>query len=89
MVSGYPHHTAWKPAQQTLFCDADYAEYKNLLSSWCARYGVAIRAYCLMPNHVHLIAVPHSDEALRGAISEAHRRYIRHINFRDGWRGHL
>ena len=42
-----------------------------------------------MPNHVHLIAVPKSADALRRAIGEAHRRYTRHINFRQGWRGHL
>ncbi len=42
-----------------------------------------------MPNHVHLIAVPESEDGLRKAIGEAHRRYTRHINFREGWRGHL
>jgi putative transposase len=25
----------------------------------------------------------------RRAIGEAHRRYTRRVNFRDGWRGHL
>jgi len=42
-----------------------------------------------MPNHVHLIVVPLSPESLRRAIGEAHRRYTRWINFREGWRGHL
>jgi putative transposase len=42
-----------------------------------------------MPNHVHLIAVPESEESLRRAIGEAHRRYSRMINFRKNWRGHL
>jgi putative transposase len=42
-----------------------------------------------MPNHVHLIAVPSSEEGLRQAIGEAHRRYTRRVNFREGWRGHL
>jgi putative transposase len=42
-----------------------------------------------MPNHVHLIAVPESEESLRLAIGEAHRRYTRRVNFREGWRGHL
>ena len=46
-------------------------------------------AYCLMPNHVHLIAVPATEEALRLALGEAHRRYTRRVNFREGWRGHL
>ncbi|MGB2864188.1 MAG: transposase [Sedimentisphaerales bacterium] len=46
-------------------------------------------AYCLMPNHVHLIVVPESEDGLRRGIGEAHRRYSRRINFREGWRGHL
>src|SRR5271169_4744085 len=42
-----------------------------------------------MPNHTHLIAVPASEDGLRGAIGEAHRRYTRRINFREKWRGYL
>jgi putative transposase len=42
-----------------------------------------------MPNHTHLIAVPSSEESLRRAIGEAHRRYTRRINFREKWRGYL
>ena len=48
-----------------------------------------IWAYCLMPNHIHLIAVPQTKEGLNLAVGEAHRRYTRRINFREGWRGHL
>ena len=40
-------------------------------------------------QHVHLIAVPESEEGLARAIGEAHRRYTRRINFREKWRGHL
>jgi putative transposase len=42
-----------------------------------------------MPNHIHLILVPSDKEGLNRAVGEAHRRYTRMINFRDGWRGHL
>jgi putative transposase len=42
-----------------------------------------------MPNHVHLIATPETAEGLRRGIGEAHRRYARHVNFREGWRGFL
>jgi len=42
-----------------------------------------------MPNHVHLIAVPESEDGLARAIGEAHRRYTRRINFREKWRGYL
>lgn len=33
--------------------------------------------------------VPRSEDGLRRAIGEAHRRYTRRVNFREGWRGHL
>jgi len=42
-----------------------------------------------MPNHVHLILVPRDADGLRAALGEAHRRYTRHINLREGWRGYL
>jgi putative transposase len=42
-----------------------------------------------LPKHVHLIAVPSSEGGLRRALGEAHGRYTRYVNFREGWRGHL
>ncbi|MDH5748880.1 MAG: transposase, partial [Rhodospirillales bacterium] len=69
--------------------DDDYRVYLNLMAEWCAHYGVSVWAYCLMTNHIHLIAVPETEEALGLAVGEAHRRYTRHVNFREGWRGHL
>jgi putative transposase len=59
------------------------------MADWCKERGVEIWAYCLMPNHVHLIAVPQSEDGLGRAIGEAHRRYTRRINFREKWRGYL
>lgn len=74
---------------QTFFGDDDYRAYIALLAEWCRKCRVEIWAYCLMPNHVHLIAVPESEDALRSGIGEAHRRYSRMVNFRQNWRGHL
>jgi putative transposase len=91
IAQGYPHHVTQRGnrRQETFFCDEDYETYIGLMGAWCKALKVEIWAYCLMPNHVHLIAVPKTDESLRRAIGEAHRRYTRHINFREGWRGHL
>jgi len=91
VVPGVPHHITQRGnrRQETFFCEADYEAYMELLAEWCKRCGVGILAYCLMPNHVHLIAVPQSEDGLRRGIGEAHRRYSRRINFRQGWRGHL
>ncbi|MDI6781330.1 MAG: transposase [bacterium] len=43
------------------------------MKEWCNRYSVEIWVYCLMPNHVHLIAVPQTKEGLSRAIGETHR----------------
>ena len=89
VVAGYPHHITQRGnrRQQTFFCDDDYEAYLALMAEWCGRCGVEVWGYCLMPNHVHLVAVPSSEEGLARGIGEAHRRYSRRINFREGWRG--
>lgn len=88
---GIPHHVTQRGnrRQQTFFNDEDYQSYLELMSEWCENYKVETWAYCLMPNHVHLIVVPETKDGLSLAIGEAHRRYTRRINFREGWRGHL
>ena len=89
VVPGLPHHITQRGnrRQQTFFCDEDYRSYLELMGQWCGAHQVEIWAYCLMPNHVHLIAVPQSADGLRRAVGEAHRRYTRLVNFREGSRG--
>lgn len=91
VAPGYPHHITQRGnrRQDTFFEDDDYRLYLELMAQWCAHHGVEIWAYCLMTNHIHLIAVPKTADGLGLAIGEAHRRYTRHVNFRQGWRGHL
>ncbi|MCB9481072.1 MAG: transposase [Desulfobacteraceae bacterium] len=74
--------------QQTFFCEEDYLSYLNLMSQWCKKQNVECIAYCLMPNHLHLVLIPSDEKGLQLAVGEAHRRYTRMINFRKGWRGH-
>ena len=59
------------------------------MAEWCRRCGIEVWAYGLMPNHVHLIAVPSSEDGLRLGVGEAHRRYTRRVSFRERWPGHL
>ncbi|MCH8998468.1 MAG: transposase [Proteobacteria bacterium] len=91
VAPGLPHHVTQRGnrRQQTFFCEADYRAYLALMAQWCGRCGVEIWAYCLMPNHVHLIATPETADGLRRAIGEAHRRYTRRINRREDWTGYL
>ena len=91
IAEGHPHHVTQRGNRrlQTFFRDEDYEEYLRLMSQWLTKRDVAVWAYCLMPNHVHLVVVPMTADGLRRGIGEAHRRYTRMINFREGWRGHL
>ena len=86
-----PHHVTQRGVRrmETFFDDEDYEAYISLMREWCLSSGVEIWAYCLMPNHVHLIAVPENESSLAHGIGEAHRRYTRYINFKKGWKGYL
>jgi len=86
-----PHHVVQRGnrRQPVFFSTADYKAYLRLMSVWCGQERVETWAYCLMPNHVHLIAVPASERGLSRAIGEAHRRYTVRVNQRENWRGYL
>lgn len=91
VLPGIPHHVTQRGnrRQTVFFGDADYAHYHNLITAGCRNAKTHCLAYCLMPNHVHLVLTPTDAEGLRAALAEAHRRYARYINARYGWRGHL
>ena len=59
VLPGIPHHVTQRGnrREQTFFEDGDYALYLDLLADAAGRAGVEIWSYCLMPNHVHIIAV--------------------------------
>ena len=90
-VPHYPHHVTQRGnrCQRTFFSKGDYQAYFELLVNARAEAGVEVWAYCLMPNHVHLMVVPEHPDSLSAFFSDAHRKYTRRINFRKGWRGHL
>jgi putative transposase len=91
VVPGIPHHVTQRGnrRQQTFFSDEDYRLYLKLLRYWSRQARTAVWAWCLMPNHVHLILVPAHADGLRAALGETHRRYTWAVNRREGWRGHL
>lgn len=67
VAPGFPHHITQRGnrRQQTFFSNDDYRAYLDLMAEWCDWYKVAIWAYCLMSNHVHIIAVPQDEDGLR------------------------
>ena len=91
VIPGCPHHVTQRGnrRQKTFFRESDYQLYVYLMSEFCRKAKTEVWAYCLMPNHVHFVMVPRTENGLRDAIGEAHRRYTIKINSRKNWRGHL
>jgi REP-associated tyrosine transposase len=91
VVPGYPHHITQRGnrRQKTFFSADDFRRYITHIAAAKANAGTDIWAWCLMPNHVHLVVVPERQDSLSALFAEAHRKYTRYINFRQGWRGHL
>lgn len=91
VIPGIPHHITQRGNRRlnTFFSDTDYLIYLSTMAAWCKKRQVAIWCYCLMPNHIHLIAVPKTEKSLSRAIGEAHRNYTCYINQKKGWKGYL
>lgn len=91
VVPGYPHHVTQRGSrrQQTFFRDGDYRTYVKLLAGRLRACRVTVWAYCLMPNHVHLVVVPETETGLADLFRTVHARYARTINETYGWQGHL
>jgi putative transposase len=91
VIPGLPHLVTQRGNRQerTFFNDGDYKAYRQLIADAALRTRTEIWAYCLMPNHVHMILVPSDQDGLRGTLAEAHRSYTTRVNKRNGWTGHL
>ena len=62
--------------REPVFFEADdYRLYRRLVAAAERRAGAAVWAYCLMPNHVHLIVTPVDADGPRATFAEAPRRY--------------
>src|ERR1043166_6801488 len=90
IIPDAPHHVIQRGnrRQDVFFDDEDYRLYLSLLRQACMETGIAVLAYCLMTNHVHLVLIPSADHGLR-PVGEVHRRYTRAINMKKDWRGYL
>ena len=91
VVPGMPHHVTARGNQRKpiFFEDGDQAIYRDMLAEQLARERGGVWAYCLMPNHVHLILCPEAPEVMGRALGAAHRRWANFINGRGRWRGHF
>lgn len=91
VLPGIPHHVTQRGnrRERTFFEEGDYALYLDLLAEASERHGVEIWSYCLMPNHVHIIAVPRDADALSRTFRHVHRHYTGYVNARLRVTGHL
>ncbi|NQT29699.1 MAG: transposase [Candidatus Saganbacteria bacterium] len=88
---GYPHHLTQRGnnKQEIFLDDDDCNKYLSFLSEYCRKYKLVILSYCLMPNHIHLLAVPEEKFSLAKTIKCTHMRYAQYVNKKVNACGHL
>ena len=98
VIPGCPHHITQRgnnrqvedaPWREVFFVEEDRTFYLDTLRQQCERFGLAVQAYCLMDNHVHLIGVPAGEESLAKAVGRTNLYYTRTINRVHGRSGHV
>jgi putative transposase len=91
VFAGVPHHVTQRGnrRENVFFSDDDRRFYMDWLGRYCRKHDVEILAYCLMPNHVHLVLVPKHEDGLERALKPLHMRYAQRVNRKRGWSGHL
>jgi len=88
---GLPHHIVQRGnrREDVFFTVADRRSYLAWLGQYCRVYRVELLAYCLMTNHVHVVMVPATEDALEQVFRPLHTRYAQRLNRRRGWTGHV
>ncbi len=88
---GYPHHITQRGNhREAVFTEpGDYSRYLKWLAQYAEKYGFDVWAYCLMPNHVHLVGVPGNEDSLAKTFNTVHMKYAQHYNRKSGETGHL
>ena len=91
IASGYPHHITQRGNNRaTVFLDdEDRQTYLKLLAGYSQKHQLQIWAYCLMNNHVHLLAVPETETALSRGIGMANQLYTKYLNHKLNQSGRI
>jgi len=91
VIPGLPHHVTQRGNNRmTVFHeDADYQRYLSLLAEQVDRWNVQVEAYCLMPNHSHILLTPQSEIGLARTVGRTHYRYAQYSHARYQQSGHL
>jgi putative transposase len=90
-VAGCPHHVIQRGnnREPVFLDDVDRRRYLTLLREVASASALAVHAYVLMPNHVHLLVTPQAEGGLSRAMQALGRRYVRWFNDRHGRTGTL
>jgi putative transposase len=82
IAPGYPHHITQRGNNRAMvfFDDEDRQTYLKLLAGYARKHALQIWAYCLMDNHVHLLAVPETETALARGIGLTNQVYTQYLN---------
>jgi REP-associated tyrosine transposase len=88
---GVPHHVTQRGnhRERVFFNRGDHAAYLGLLGMHAERFAVDIAAYCLMPNHVHLVVIPSNREGIHRTLKAVHGQYAQRVNRMKNQKGHL
>ncbi|MBN1527093.1 MAG: transposase [Candidatus Omnitrophica bacterium] len=88
---GYPYHITQRGnCKQVVFNEeSDYSTYIRLLTKYSTEYRLSILAYCLMPNHVHLITIPQKQNSMARTFQVCHMKYAQYFNEKYNMSGHL
>jgi putative transposase len=91
VFSGLAHHITQRGnrREDVFFCDEDRLAYLVWLEEYSLTFQMEVLAYCLMSNHIHLVAVPAAEDGLQRVLKPLHMRYAQRINRARGWKGHL
>jgi putative transposase len=74
---------------ETFSIDEDRLTYLRLVRENLRETGVQLLGWCLMTNHVHLVALPAREDSLSILLRRVHGRYAQYYNARSGRCGHL
>lgn len=90
-LAGHVHHLIHRGhnLQPIARDDEDLRQLLAALQESAATHKVAIHAYVLMPNHLHLLATPAADTGLSRMMQALGRRYVSAFNLRHGRVGTL
>lgn len=82
-IPGCPQHVIQRGNNRAacFYQEADYKAYLSFLKDAAVKYQVAIHAFVLMTNHVHLLVTPHDADGVSQLMQALGRKYVQFFNY--------